>query len=35
MERVYNACKNVDKVAELLLRQPHVVREKLENSHLI
>ena len=35
MQRVYNACKNVNKVAELLLRQPHVIREKLESRHLI
>ena len=35
MKRVYSACKSVNKVAELLLRQPHIVREKLENLHLI
>jgi len=35
MRRVYTACENVDKVAELLLRQPHIVREKLESLHLI
>lgn len=35
MKRVYSACRSVNKVAELLLRQPHVVMEKLEDLHLI
>ena len=33
MKRVYGACRNVGKVAELLLRQPHVVRVRLEELH--
>lgn len=30
MERVYMQCKNVEAVARLLKRQPHIVKEKLE-----
>jgi hypothetical protein len=35
MKRVFIACRNVNKVSELLYRQPHVVRQKLEEFHLI
>jgi len=30
LERVYKKCKNLDAVAGLLKRQPHIVKEKLE-----
>ena len=30
LDRVYRQCKNVDVVAGLLKRQPHIVKEKLE-----
>ena len=34
LERVYQQCKNVDAVAGLLKRQPHIVKEKLEERGL-
>ena len=35
LERVYLKCKNVDAVATLLQRQPHIVRERLVEKGLI
>lgn len=34
LDRVYKQCKNVDAVAGLLKRQPHIVKEKLESRGL-
>jgi hypothetical protein len=35
LDRVYKKCKNLDAVAGLLKRQPHIVQEKLETRGLI
>ena len=35
LERVYLKCKNVDAVAKLLQRQPHIVRDRLVEKRLI
>ncbi|HWB92565.1 MAG TPA: hypothetical protein VG605_11960 [Puia sp.] len=35
LERVYLKCKNVEAVATLLQRQPHIVREKLEAKGML
>lgn len=32
LDRVFIQCKNVDAIARLLKRQPHIVREKMERS---
>lgn len=34
MKRVYTLCKNIDATANLLKRQPHVVKEKLESLRI-
>jgi hypothetical protein len=34
LERTYLATRNIDKIAELLCRQPHRVKEKLEELHI-
>jgi hypothetical protein len=34
LDRVYLQCKNVDAVARLLKRQPHIIKEKLEAKRI-
>jgi hypothetical protein len=34
LKRVYCQCKNVDAVASLLERQPHIVKDKIESLGL-
>lgn len=35
LDRVYKQCRNIEAVAGLLKRQPHIVKEKLEAKRLI